>query len=50
MGHWVVDVAKPVTVQIEVLFFPNVVTGNEATITLKVGDKILQRNSKAGSI
>ena len=50
MGHWVVDVAKPVTAQIEVLFHPNVVTGNEATITLKVANKILQRNSKTGSI
>ena len=50
MGHWIVDVAKPVTARIQVIFHPNLVTGNEATIMLKVGEKVLQRTAKAGSL
>jgi arylsulfatase A-like enzyme len=50
MGHWIVNVAKPLTAQMEVLFHPDVVTGSEAKITLKVGEKVLQQNSKTGSI
>ncbi len=50
MGHWIVAVAKPVTAQINVIFHPNVVTENEATITLKVGGKEIQQTSKAGTI
>ncbi len=38
MGHWVVEVAKPVTADIEVIFHPNVVTNNQvADIALHVG-------------
>lgn len=50
MGHWVVDVAKPVTAKIEVLFYPEQVTGNEAEITLKVGDRHVQQNSTSGAV
>ena len=50
MGHWVVDVATAVTAQIEVLFHPNVVTANQAAITLKVGNTVLRKQSKTGSI
>lgn len=50
MGHWVVDVSKPVTAQIEVVFHPNVVTGGDAAIMLKVGEKVLQQTSKADVI
>ncbi len=50
MGHWVVQVAKPVTAQIEVIFHPKVVTGNDSEITLKVGEKTLQQSTKTGSI
>ena len=50
MGHWGVDVAKPVTAQIKVLFYPEVVTGNEAAIMLKVDEKVLMTKSSNGSI
>ena len=50
MGYWVVDVARPVTAQIEIIFHPNVITGEEATIALKVGEQALLQSSRAGSI
>ncbi|MGI9240581.1 MAG: arylsulfatase [Verrucomicrobiales bacterium] len=50
MGHWVVEVAKPVEAKIEVIFHPKVVTGNEAAITLKVGETIFRKNSDASSV
>lgn len=50
MGHWIVDVAKPETAQIEVIFHPNVVSGKEAAITLKVGEKVIQQSSKECTI
>lgn len=50
IGHWVVKVAKPVTAKIEVIFHPNVVSGKEATITLKVGAKVIERQSKKNAI
>ncbi len=50
MGHWVVEAAVPVTAQIEVIFHPTVVTGDEATVSLKVGDQVFQKTSKAGRV
>ncbi|MEM7143525.1 MAG: arylsulfatase [Verrucomicrobiota bacterium] len=38
-GHWTVDVAKPTSANIEVILHPDIVTGNEATIALKIGEE-----------
>ena len=50
MGHWVVEVAKPVTAKIKVLFHPDVVTGSDSTVTLKVGEKEIQETTNGGSV
>ncbi|MEM7385249.1 MAG: arylsulfatase [Verrucomicrobiota bacterium] len=50
MGHWIVDVARPLTARIDVIYYPKVVTGNEAKVTLKVGEKTFQKDTKDGTI
>lgn len=50
MGHWVVDAARSASVDVEVIFHPDVVTGQEAAITLKVGEKTFERASVEGAI
>ncbi len=49
-GHWNVEVAKAGKADIQVILHPDVVTGNEATITLKVGDKTHEMKSAAQTI
>ena len=50
MGHWIVEVAKPVISNIEVIFHPNVVTDNSAKITLKVGNQSHEVNTAGNPI
>lgn len=50
MGHWVVKVPNAVKADIEVILHPSMVTGNRATLALKVGDQLIKRKSAAGSI
>ncbi len=49
-GHWLVNVAKPVTADIEVIFHPDIVTGNEAEIVLKLGEKTHKVKSRGQKI
>ena len=49
-GHWVVDVAKPVTAKIEVIFHPDAMTDDEAKVTLKIGDKHLERTTASNTL
>ncbi|MEM9481559.1 MAG: arylsulfatase [Verrucomicrobiota bacterium] len=50
MGHWVVQVAKPVTADIEVILDPSSVTGNEAVVTLQVDAAVFKEKTAAGNV
>ncbi|MEM0898038.1 MAG: arylsulfatase, partial [Verrucomicrobiota bacterium] len=49
-GHWVVDVAKPVTADIEVILDPSTVTGKESVVTLKVGEDVFEQTTAEGKV
>lgn len=44
-GHWTVNVAKPVSADFEVILHPNIVTGNQASIALIVGEDVHEQTS-----
>ena len=50
MGHWVVASAQSASVDVEVIFHPDAVTGHEAAITLKVDERTFERASAKGTI
>ncbi len=50
LGHWKVEVAKAGKADVQVILHPDVVTGNEATITLKIGDQTHELKSAGQTI
>lgn len=49
-GHWIVDVAKTVTANIDVIFHPDAITDDEAMVTLKIGGRHLERTTASNKL
>ncbi|MDG2126300.1 MAG: hypothetical protein P8J87_21540, partial [Verrucomicrobiales bacterium] len=49
-GHWIVDITKTVTANFDVIFHPDAITDDEAKVTLKIGDRHLERTTASNKL
>ncbi|NNE93256.1 MAG: arylsulfatase [Verrucomicrobiales bacterium] len=49
-GHWIVEVANAGKANVKVIFHPDLMSGDDVTVTLKIGDETHQAISNAGTM